>query len=547
MKQSGKSIQNANLQLFLDSATNALDQGQQQFYTPANVAASLMRPLPGMRKELVFDPHFGCGSLALGSQAKRAIGLDIDDRVRDLASPEDAEWSLHHADFTLWYPVAHEVGFTAPFLVMNPPFSLQWHADRLAPLRNCGIHEVERAFACYPDHIDSTLASFLCALHILSATGDGLMVCNASTARRFFGDPSSADAPAIHPELRKFIWLWLEIPEAIYENQHTRFDTAVLYFSRSHAHHSDGRRPPLFVTAASGDPAAIDSALMVPDVFTAHQGSRLRYEHEVRADHVRSNFSAICREYAVRHEGRRPDWNIQLGADGRLSTYLTPFQRVSQKLDPALVGRLNAINGQSPISLCVTATSRTALREAAECGVWTIHPDVHRAIDSALMEFESEGAPFYRPSESQALGWIDEHSTLRCKAAGIGDCQPGRTYTISTSIETTEWKGTKINLAGDKEKIRYNGRELLVTITDGSEVKHHFHVRRDDAKGGEDDADPDKELTERHYWFETLIHNFEIPTPRDITSLRPDDFAANLARMDIMQQEINARLAGAAA
>jgi hypothetical protein len=278
-----------------------------------------------------------------------------------------------------------------------------------------------------------------------------MMVCNASTARRLFGDPQSpntpiSESPGLHPSLRKFIWLWLEIPEAIYENQHTRFDTAVLYFSRSHAHHQSSGKP-LFLTAASGDPHAIDSALMVHEVFTAHQGSRLRYDHEVRADTVRSNFAAICKEYAVRHTGKRPDWNIQLGADGRLSTYLSPFQRVSQKLDKALVGRLQAINGQSPISLCVTATSRTALREAAECGVWTIHPDVHRAIDQALADFESEGAPFYRPSESQALGWIDEHSALKCKAAGIGDCQPGKTYTITTSIETTAWKGYPVNLA----------------------------------------------------------------------------------------------------
>ena len=34
MKQSGNKIQNANLQEFLDSATNAAEQGQRQFYTP---------------------------------------------------------------------------------------------------------------------------------------------------------------------------------------------------------------------------------------------------------------------------------------------------------------------------------------------------------------------------------------------------------------------------------------------------------------------------------------------------------------------------------
>lgn len=546
MKQSGKSIQNRNLQLFLDSAPNALDQGQQQFYTPANVATSLMRPLPGMRKELIFDPNFGCGALALGTGAKRAIGLDIDDRIKDLASPQDADWFLNHADFTLWYPIACEVGFTVPFITLNPPFSLHWHKDRLSALRECGIPAVEQAFArTSGDTIDSTLASFLCALHLLSSTGEGMMVCNASTARRFLGSPDGS-SDGIHPGLRDHVWLWLEIPEAIYENQHTRFDTAVLYFSKSHAYHARPGALPLFLTAASGDSQAIDSALMVHDVFTAHQGSRLKHEHEVRAAHVQENFSAICREYAVRHEGKRPDWNIRLAEDGRLSTYLTPFQRVSQKLDKALVGRLQSINGQTPISLCVTATSRTALREAAECGVWTIHPDVQRAIDAALIEFDSEGAPFYRPSESQALGWIDEHSALKCKAAGIGSFTVGQSYTIHTSIENTEWKATKINLAGEKEKLKFTGRELLVVITDDEKVKHYFHVRRDDAKGDED-QDDDKRESECHHWFDTLTRHFEIPTPRDITNVRPDDFARHLAHMDRIQDEVNARLAAAAA
>ena len=45
MKQSGNTIHNANLQEFLDSAANAADYGQRQFFTPPDLAAALCRPL----------------------------------------------------------------------------------------------------------------------------------------------------------------------------------------------------------------------------------------------------------------------------------------------------------------------------------------------------------------------------------------------------------------------------------------------------------------------------------------------------------------------
>jgi len=548
MKQSGKTIQNANLQLFLDSATNALAEGQQQFFTPPNVATSLFRPLSAARRELIFDPHFGNGALALASGAKQCIGIDIDDRVTsELTPPEDTAWSVAHADLTHWYPLAAEVGFTAPFITLNPPFSLRWHADRLAPLKESSLADVADVIREYPDTIDSTLASFLIALDLLVAYGEGFMVCNASTARRYFGDPQDPASPGKHPALMKYLWLWLEIPGAIYENQHTTFDTAVLYFSRSHGNYADQDDRPLFIRATGNTSESIDSALMVPEVFSANHGSRLKNDYECRVQHTLDTFRAVTVEHHVRHHGKRPDWNIQLTADGRLHTYLTPFQKITRRLDSRLVGQLQALHGNTPISLCVTATSRTALRAAADCGVWTIHPDVQIAISQALDEFAAEGAPFYRPSETQALGWIDEHSSLKCIAPGIGNCQPGDMITLTSSIETTSWKGHKINLAGDKESLTFTGRELLVEMTDPAGCKHRFHVRRDDADADEERDPRTQQVKVRHWWFADLIQHFDVPIPKDITSLRPDDYARHLAHMDRIQDQVIAHLAASAA
>lgn len=576
MQQSGKSIQNSNLQEFLDSASNAAKEGQQQFYTPKDIAASLFRPLPAVRKHLVTDLHFGSGHLALGSGADTCLGLDIDSRILDLRPPRDrgskiedrssssstihnpqstisTKWHLDQCDLTRWYPIAHEAGIQFPFITINPPFSLRWYADRLTHLRDSTIPEVAAAAAAHPEQIDSTLASFLIALDRLLPYGEGFMVCNANTARRFFGDPQSSSPSSKLPasSLMRFIWLWLEIPGFLYENQMTEFDTAVLYFSRSHgtslhtSHSALGTSSPLYLRASTGTAAAVDAALMIPEVFTAHRGHRYHFPHDFYPQGIIETWKTVSGEYADRHKGRLPAWNITLDERGRIKTYLTPFQKVSRKIPKDLANRLHALNGHPPIALCVTATSRTALREATECGIWRVDPAVTAAIRQAMEEHAAQAAPFYRPNTTQALGWVDENSALRCIEEGIGDAKPGDMCSIACSIEPTEWKGERINLAGNPEELAYTGRELLVKLTDPSGCQHYFHVRRDDAKK-DPDTDPHTGKIKCLHWHASdLTKHFHIPIPQDIAELRPADYQAKLAIIDQIEARVRQNMAKA--
>jgi hypothetical protein len=542
MHHSGNSIHPASLQEFLDSAANAAEYGQRQFFTPPNLAAALCRPLPAGHKELVMDFQFGSGALAFAAASRHAIGLDIDIRSKDITPPEGGEWHVEQADITRWYPLAAEAGFTAPFILINPPFSLRWYSDRLAPLRQSAIPEVAAAAAAHPNQIDSTLASFLIALDLLSAEGEGFMVCNASTARRFFGDPNNF---ADKNPLRKFIWLWLDIPGAKFDGLTSEIDFAVLYFSRSHSHYAQGN--PLYLESPAAHPEAVANTLFSESVFHAHKGSRIRFDHEARPKNTIERFHTVTREYHQRHCGSKPDWNIQLDAHGRIHTYLTPFQNCSKTLSRTLIAKLQAIDGQTPIQLCVTATSRTALREAMQCGVWRIHPEVETAIDAALAGFDKHGAPFYRPSSTQALGWVDELGELECLAPGIGTCGPGDRCPIETRIEKTTWKGDKINLAGEKEELAFNGEELLVIMSDPDGSKHHFHVRRDEENHA-DEIDPaTNKVKTRHWPLATLIEHFKIPIPKDITSLRPDDYQRYLDHLGEIEEMVSRNLAAAAA
>ena len=582
MKQSGNTTQNANLQEFLDSAANAADYGQRQFYTPPSIAAALFRPLPALARKLTTDLHFGNGALARASGAEVCLGLDIDARVKaELEPPQDSKWEVTQADLTHWYPIAHEAGLQLPYITINPPFSLRWYSDRLTALADSSLPEVAAAYKAHPQHIDSTLASFLIALDRLLPNGEGFMVCNASTARRFFGNPdtghesrvtgedvshpsssspinpSTRDSPKATHALMKFIWLWLEIPGKIFDNQQTEFDTAVLYFSRSHGATGHGSRVntssthdssthdssrPLFLTAPAADTRAIEQTLMVPEVFQAHHGARFRYDYEFAPFQRIERFRTVASEYAERHHGKRPDWNIAIDDKGRLKTHLTPFQNVSRKIPPALAAKLHAISGQTPVAMCVTATTRTALREAVECGVWRIHPAVHTAIASAMVEFDAQGAPFFTPTSIQSLGWVDEYSTLTCQQSGIGSALPGDACPIACSVEPTAWKGNKINLAGEKEDLEFRGKELLVKLTDPAGVHHYFHVRRDEA-----DTAPELgaggRITAQHWHIADLITHFAIPTPKDITALQPDRYQANLAMMQRLQTRVRENLA----
>lgn len=554
MNQSGNTIQNANLQEFLDSAANATAAGQRQFYTPEAIAAALFRPLPAIRKAMLADLHFGNGSLAAASGADTAIGLDIDARIKSSLKPHhyspqssigNPSWHVEQADLTRWYPLAAEAGLKLPFITLNPPFSLQWYSDRLAPLADSTIPEVKSAFRQQGKHIDSTLASFLIALDLLGSMGEGFMVCNANTARRFFGDPENVAAvcdrrtspPAA--DLMRYIYLWLEIPTMIFDNQMSDFPTAVLYFSRS----PTPSPSPLFLRTATGTPAAIDSALMVPEVFTAHRGSRYRYEHEFGPRSILEKFSAITKEYGQRFKSHKPEWNIMLDDKGRLRTHLTPFQAVSKRLHPQTVQHLHELNLQTPVALCVTATSRTVLRDAVDSGIWRIHPAVHQAITKAVADFDSEGAPFYTPSPVQSLGWVDEHSALTCKQAGIGSAKPGDSCPISCTVEPTEWKDMKINLAGDTEELKYTGKELLVCLTDPSGCEHHFHVRRDEKHSAPETHNG--KVIRLHWEVSDLIEHFHIPIPKDIVTLNPHRYQSHLATLDLLEQRINQNLAKA--
>ena len=326
MNQTGNSINPGNIQHFADSAKNAIQLGQRQFFTPPDLAAALCTVFKGSAASIATD--LMAGDLALLKAAKRphSCGIDVDERVTTLPT----RTAVFQADVTRFYPLAHQAMLRHDLLLLNPPFSLQWWLSRLAPLALSevpGVPETYAAALAKGDTIDSTLATLLIALDSLSSNGEGFMICNADTARRLIGDPAPTDN-GDSPLLRN-IWCWLDIPGATYENQNSAFPTAVLYFSASHGRACPEDRRPLLLHSPSADPGTVAQTLAtaVSARPFAMCGRSIVHEYQAQdwKERVQPVWNAVREEYHQLYHGAPPAFNLSLRPDGTIRSFLDPF------------------------------------------------------------------------------------------------------------------------------------------------------------------------------------------------------------------------------
>lgn len=572
MRQQGNSINPANIQHFLDSAENAAQMGQRQFFTPPDLAKALLAPIGRNAATAVVDLMHGSGHLLEAPRKEWRFGIDVD--ARSPAHCKGKGLRTYQADVTRWYPLAAAANFQADLMLLNPPFSLRWDLSRLSALADSPVEGVAAAYAAARKagtHIDSTPATLMIALDRLSRDGEGYLICNASTARRFFGDPESSPQStivnrqsSIFSPLMRYLWAWAEIPGAVYEGQNSSFTTAVLYFSRSHGTlNSPAYRPlrlPLYVETPSADPDTVATSLrrFADDAALHRFGSRIQSDYQaIKADAIADVWDGISAEYHALHHGARPAFNIRIAPNGTIATHLDPFRKHAYVHDRQLLSTLHGLHGQLPSALVVQQASRAALKHAIHSGVWRVEDAVLDAVAEALREYDAVRAPFYRPNPVQALGWIDEESELVCSANGIPGIHKGDRLPLRTWIEDTLWHATRTSLGGKAEAFESRGRELVVELTATDGTLHLFHVRRDDATAQLDQAAIDATILRRieqaqaksapkeadnlrHHDIRALLDHFHIPIPADIAETRPEEYQANLAALTQLEEIINA-------
>lgn len=551
MKQTGKSLHADDLQTILDSAANATEKGMAQFVTPPELARACALPLPAYRA-VVADLQCGHGALLEsaggGFRDLTLLGCDIQkSEIRNQKS------EIAQADCTRLYPLLAEAGCEFDLLTLNPPFSLQWHTERLRGLRDLlhssciSVTETFGAIQGKP-HIDSVLATLLMALDRCTERGEGFLICTQQAAERILGDRETGACGA---SIRKHIWAWLTVPGCqLFAN--ASIDLAVLWFARSH-----WNGPTLFDSEPDNASILATCRVISGQRIRLRHGVSVTSQYDANQDTVK-RWQLACEEYRIRQgeKQQKLTHNIWLEPDGRLATFLTPFQKVSTRLPVADVKALRSIHGQFPAALVVQKQTRSALSRAVRGGIWTVHPDVLPKVDDALRSYDAIRAPFFPLNDVQRLGFLDEEDSITCRK-DFGPFRAGRDYRIECATRTLSTEEKRLTLSGEHDTVRITGCEMVITIRDGNGQPHEFlpnpkaaavnereeRQSRKLARWGIEIQKPASSKQLPTHDLHALIEHFTIPPVPSIAEVHPERYQAALAAIHEIEAEINARLA----
>ncbi len=522
MKQRRQSLHFDNRDEVLTASKSSKRKGTQQFETPVDVAAALAIALP-LSRPVVLDLQCGHGALLQAAaitcprqDTRLLLGVDIDPTacVRPVATKPPPARGVIHADCTKLLPLLIEAKATFDLIVCNPPFSLRWKISRwsdpqIAPISADGKQPKNlRSSAQSADQlVDSTLATFEAMHRLLSRKGEGMMICNADTAKRLL-EPSP---------LWERTWLRLTMPNC-FPGVLKDMQIAVVYF---HAGHRGKAPVEVLVADALADtirlalePHAQNRRRLISAECVQRDFQSVAMQSEQRWDAAALEWRRLTdQEYA-----ERAGWNIRLRDDGTIASYVTPIQTLSGKVPVELASALKGLDKQHPAALVVQRVSRKALVLAVKGGIWRVHSAVTVAVDAALAAYNAARAPLRPLNAVQRLGYLDEEDTIRCERC-IEGFTDGREY----PLETQTFEGNKIELrphprrADEKEEVRVTGQELLIRI----KGDHGWHAFTQFPLSNEQRTQwPEHDF----HLLSELVEAFHIPAVPSLAECHPAEF-----------------------
>ncbi len=454
-----------DLQTILEASSNPLAKSRPlaQYYTPPSVANELAKALPAYRPVLV-DLTCGPGQLLQGcanNTTRTLIGCDIATKAKgsrlnaETPELETSAFSIQHSDLTLFYPLLAAIDWQADLFVLNPPWDLHWHKERLSLLADSGCRAVASvftsAFSLQPSALtlDSTIATWMIALDRLTYRGEGLLIANHATLERLVFRPNAPyHALATHVWHRRLMGkaegerLKAKVSESepsAFSLQPSAFPLEAVYFC------AESGQPE---RAAGHLPASRDEHHMAPDVtgpMTACSQTKPAWDIAAGEWKERARVAA----------GKRPKENLSLDGAGNIQVHLSVFAREAGqvgKLESGKVGvpaldreqivRLFALQGARPLQVVMQRATRDELLYFLNCeticqpahlptcppaAAFTISPELRAAVTDALAAYNAVRAPLYPLSEIQRLGYLDEHDRVECKK----DFDPS--YTVNFS------------------------------------------------------------------------------------------------------------------
>ena len=539
-------------QELLESAPNAAAKGQAQYFTPVLWAEILGWGLPRHRPVIV-DLTCGNGQLLKGVGGPDAIrlGCDIDPVGRDSVEPK----YFVAADLCRFQSLLRQVDFKADLFVLNPPWDLHWHRDRLKHLAQSGCRAVVEAFAAHDgrtsrDTIDSTIVTLCLALDLCATYGEGMLIANEATLQRLIFAPG-----APHRALVNHIWAHMVIDGNICTKPKQSaagilpadqtFRTGVIWFARAP---QSGSPKHVAITGTGEETFARAKAAML-------QLKRERLVHRrgpsafdgLTTDDTADLWQAAADEWHTITGARKaPQWNIMLDANGVIITDLSLFDQYSGRIPKAELSRLFALNGKRPMQLVIQKAHRKELERAAfgDNGdgntPWKVAPAVQQAVRLAIKEYDAVRAPLRPLNDIQRLGYLDEQDEIKCQRDLIGaggTFIAGNRYRIRTLTISVSRSGTKMNNSGELDDVEWTGSELCIYLKDEHGVERTFmeaRLRNEDVtlslpdNGGPDAVSDEEGQVKIDNTLQQLIEHFIIPEVPDVATLNPEIYQRNV-------------------
>lgn len=449
-----------NLQEVIDaavSASHAFQGGQNQFQTPPWLAEACARLLP-MRPNYILDPQCAGGNLlhAVDAHIVR-FGCDVDNAFAKSQAQPSKPIERITASCVRLGNVLDELFPDARFdcIVANPPFGIRWKIEG--------------------GSIESTQWTWEFITKRIAPNGSGFFIASAKTIESLL----------IHEH--RMCYLYQRFPAGVWED--VAVEIGIVHYYNA----MDFYGKPLSATA--------ERALV------RKQWGHIPSKEELLAE---LQPQMISRYSGVSYNGRiektwhdaseviaddtrdRPQYNIYLGSDGMLRTYLST--RASLKINYQEVTRLSRINNCHPLTLTTERETRKLLHEYLTSGVYTIEPAAKIAINQALQEVVSLACPIRPVTDFELVAYADEEDNLLCKAAataGSGSLKltVGNRYELRTGTYTFREKFTRKKLHFNEEtgettqedhSCELTGEDRYIEITDDNRRVHRFMDRPDE-------------------------------------------------------------------
>lgn len=588
------------LQEMLASAVNAVEKGQSQFFTPPDFGKWCAQSLPKIRPTIT-DLTCGNGQFLQASAQPKVNekGRNSDGTTDLLGSDIDPSRTAPGAwvnriqyDLTLLYPLLAEVAWNADCFVLNPPWRLFWHRDRLEHLARSEVSAVAEAWKAVEEiaprgTIDSTIATLMIALDRCTRAGEGCLIANNNTLDRLLFNPG-----APFKALAAHIWARVVIPgnPMTDAGDATReFKTGVIYFARDHL----------------CGPTHYDYPT-IPD-RTQRMGRELLGEYDSHKTTVERWNAVRDKVSELRGNAGRNTWNIWIDDRQYIHTHLSTFEECSVKTNKAEAARLFNLNGKTPMELVLQRAQRDELLHVVEKAKWKVDPALIKAVHLAVKEYHAARAPLYPLPEIQRLGYLDEQDVIECKQdlvihrdikpfqvetenetifirtksqnetfdsldeanrrcaelnAGLPPAQElifraGQKYSIRTQTVEVERKVEKPDpFTGRKEDVEFKGQELAIFLADcirepenkEQEFNEYSFMDASLRQGKTTIKEARQQTRRKSSWapeadaipidftLQELAAHFTIPEVPDVATNNPEQFKANLAKLDEIER-----------